>query len=567
MASAEELRQGAWFRNAVFYEIPVRSFYDSNGDGIGDLAGVTQKLDYLSELGVRAIWLLPFYRSAWRDEGYDITDHYSIDPTLGTLDDLDRLVTDAHAHGIRVLGDFVSNHVSIDHPWFQAARKDRGSPHRNWFLWSDTGKEFSRTRIIFRDLERSNWTWDETAGQYYFHRFYATQPDLNYDEPAVRAEMTKIARFWLGHGLDGFRCDAVPYLFKREGTRCQSLPEVHQFFQELRSILDAEFPGTVLVAEANQSVPETVPYFGNGREFPMVMHFPLMPNLYLALGEEDPRRIRHVLQATLPAPHGCGWAYFLRNHDEVSLEQVSDDEREMFLWIYGRYPRTVLNGGIRRRLAPMLDGNDATIAMMHALLLSLPGAPFLYYGDEIGMGDRLDLSDRDGVRTPMQWTSEENAGFSALPADRLVRPPVTDPNYGPAARNVAEERSRLGSLYHQIQQLIAIRSANVEEFGSERLAAADAHATSVLAFWRDQPSARVLCLFNFSRATVSGTVSIDPELRSAPVLIAGDGTIERQESTLMYTLGGRRYAWVRFVRPVPSLGTPAAAPPESSPSR
>ncbi len=560
MVAGSSLRSGAWFRTAVFYEIPVRSFYDSNGDGIGDLPGVTEKLGYLSELGVGAVWLLPFYRSAWRDEGYDITDHYAIDPSLGTIDDLDRLVQEAHARGIRVLGDLVTNHISIDHPWFQEARRDRSSPRRSWFLWSDTGKEFSRTRVIFRDVEPTNWTWDDLAGQYYFHRFYATQPDLNYDEPAVRQEMFRVARFWLGHGLDGFRCDAVPYLFKREGTRCQSLPEVHVFFKELRAVLDAEFPGAVLVAEANQSIPETVQYFGDSREFPMVMHFPLMPNLYLALAEEDPRRLRHVLQATLPAPPGCGWAYFLRNHDEVTLEQVGDDEREMFLWVYGKYPRTVLNGGVRRRLAPMLDGDDTTIVLMTALLLSLPGAAFLYYGDEIGMGDRLDLPDRDGVRTPMQWTSAANAGFSTLPPERLIRPPVDDPVYGPAARNVADERGRPDSLLERIRQLIALWSAHVDEFRSEAFLAAEPQVPSVFAFWRDQPATRILCLYNISRASVSGTVRLDPELKSTPTVLAGEATLARSDSQLSFDLAGRRFAWIRFARPfAPSMGLPASS--------
>jgi len=554
------LRERDWFRSAVFYEIPVRSFYDSNGDGIGDLPGVTEKLDYLSELGVRAIWLLPFYRSAWRDEGYDITDHYSVDPSLGTLDDLDRLITASHDRGIRVLGDLVTNHVSIDHPWFQKARADRDSPYRNWFLWSNTGKEYSRTRVIFKDVETTNWTWDITAGQFYFHRFYATQPDLNYDEPAVHEEMFKVVRFWLGRGLDGFRCDAVPYLYKREGTRCQSLPETHAFFRSVRTILDAEFPGAVLVAEANQSIPETIPYFGDGHEFPMVMHFPLMPNLYLAYAEEDPRRLRHLLRATLPTPRDCGWAYFLRNHDEVTLEQVSDDEREMFLWYFGRDPRTVVNGGVRRRLAPMLDGNDASILLMIALILSLPGAPFLYYGDEIGMGDRIDLPDRDGVRTPMQWTSAPNAGFSRLPVERLIRPPVGDPNYGPPTRNVADERARPDSLLRRVQQLIAIRAAHVEEFESVGLRLADAKAPGVLAFWRDLPAAPVLCLFNLSRAQVSGTLGLEPELKSAPVRLVGEVELERTEAHLRFALEGRRFAWVRFSRPVPVHGARSRHP-------
>ncbi len=539
-------RAPGWFRTAVFYEIPVRSFYDSNGDGVGDLPGVTAKLDHLADLGVGAIWLLPFYRSPWKDEGYDISDHFSVDPSLGTLDDLDRLVAEAHARGIRVLGDLVTNHVSIDHPWFQEARRDRGSRFRSWFLWSDTGKEFSRTRVIFRDFEVKNWSWDETAGQYYFHRFYASQPDLNYDSPEVRAEMLRVARFWLARGLDGFRCDAVPYLYKREGTRCQSLPEVHRFFHELRAMMDEEHPGTVLVAEANQSIPETVPYFGEGSEFQMVMHFPLMPNLFLALGENDPRRIRHVLRATLPTPRGSGWAYFLRNHDEVTLEQVSDDEREMFLWLYGRDPRTVIHGGIRRRLAPMLEGDDETVAMMIAFSLSLPGAMFLYYGDEIGMGDRLDLPDRDGVRTPMQWTAGTNGGFSEATPERLVRPLVLDPRYAPAARNVEDQRTRPGSLLSQVRRLVQVYSAHPSEFGPDGIHFVEPGSSTVFAFWRVGTARRILCLYNFGRERSEGTVPLDAGLTLGPDLLAGSATLSRRPDGLDYGLGGRRFVWLGF---------------------
>lgn len=543
---ASPLREGDWFRTAVFYEIPVRSFFDSNGDGVGDLAGVTAKLDYLAGLGVGAIWLLPFYRSAWRDEGYDITDHYSVDPSLGTLADLDALLAEAHARRIRVLGDLVTNHISIDHPWFQEARRDRASPHRSWFLWSDTGKEFSRTRVIFRDLEPANWTWDEVAGQYYFHRFYATQPDLNYDTPAVREEMVKVARFWLDRGLDGFRCDAVPYLFKREGTRCQSLPEVHGFFRELRAMIDAEFPRAILVAEANQSIPETVPYFGEGREFQMVMHFPLMPNLFLAFSEGDPRRVLHVLRATLPTPKGCGWAYFLRNHDEVTLEQVSDDEREMMVWVYGQDARTVINGGLRRRLAPMLGGSDDATEMMFALALSLPGAMFLYYGDEIGMGDRLDLPDRDGVRTPMQWARGVTAGFSTAPPDRWVRPVVTDPLYGPERRNVADQVGRPDSLYSRTRHLNHVYAAHPTEFGPDSFVPAEPGTPRVLAFWRHGPARRILCLYNLSQEVVEGAVATDPSVDPAPETLAGDARLAPRSGSLGFSLGPHRFAWLAF---------------------
>ena len=545
MASrAPSQRNAHWFRSTVVYEVVPRSFRDANGDGVGDLAGVTEKLDYLADLGIGAIWLLPFYRSSWRDEGYDISDHYAVDPSLGTVADLDRLVREAHARSIRVLGDLVTNHVSLDHPWFQEARRDRASPYRSWFLWSDTGKEFSRSRVIFRDFERANWTWDDVAGQYYFHRFYAFQPDLNYDSPEVHAEMLRVARFWLGHGLDGYRCDAVPYLYKREGTRCQSLPEVHRFFRELRAMMDAEFPGSVLVAEANQSVPETVPYFGDGHEFQMVMHFPLMPNLFLAWGEGDPRRVRHVLRATLPTPNGSAWAYFLRNHDEVTLEQTSDDEREMFLWLYGRDERTVINGGLRRRLAPMLDGDDASVLFLTALVLSLPGTPFLYYGDEIGMGDRPDIADRDGVRTPMQWTSGPSGGFSTTSPDRLVRPPVIDPKYAPDARNVADQASRTGSLLSEVRRLIAWRKAHPAEAVGDDFSRPNGEGPGVLAFSRNGGSTRTLHIYNFSRDVASGSLRLPRALEPA-VLEPGPGEASwtLADGRLSYRIQGRTFAW------------------------
>ncbi len=543
------LRTGSWFRSVVFYEIPVRSFFDSNGDGIGDLPGVTAKLDYLGRLGVGAIWLLPFYVSPWRDEGYDISDHYAIHPKLGTVDDFDRLVEEAHRRGIRVLGDYVANHVSTDHPWFQEARRDRSSPYRAWFLWSDTGTEFSRVRVIFRDEETSNWSWDEVAGQYYFHRFFASQADLNYDAPAVRAEMIRYARFWLGRGLDGFRCDAVPYLFKREGTRSQSLPEVHQFFREVRAMMDREFPGTVLVAEANQSVPETIPYFGEGREFQMVMHFPLMPNLFLALGEEDPRRIVHVLRATLPAPGGTSWAYFLRNHDEVTGEHLSEDEREMMLWLYGRDPRAVLNHGLRRRLAPMLDGDDDRVEMMTALLLGLPGAPYLYYGDEIGMGDRLDLPDRDGVRTPMQWSEGPTAGFSTASPDRLVRPIVSDPRFAPSVRSVAGEEGRDGSLLERVRALLSVRNERAETFSSPLYDALELPGSPVFGFVRPGPAEHILCLYNLSRSEVEVQARLPAWSAPHPTELLGH---ERRLTVTEGALRGRLppygFAWVGFPR-------------------
>ena len=553
MASSP-LRLGDWFRSTVFYEIVVRSFADSNGDGIGDLNGITAHLDYLADLGVAAIWLTPFFRSAWRDEGYDIVDHFAVDPSLGTIDDLDRLVREAHARRIRVVGDLVTNHVSVDHPWFEAARRDRASPYRPYFLWSDTGKEFSRTRVIFVDSEPSNWTWDAAAGQYYFHRFYASQPDLNHDHPAVRETMMQFARFWLSHGLDGLRCDAVPYLFKREGTTSQSLPEVHSYFQELRAMMDREFPGTVLIAEANQTIAETMPYFNAGHEFQVVMHFPLMPNLYLALAEGDARRIRHILQATLPVPAGCCWAFFLRNHDELTLELASDDERRTMVARFGRDPRAVLNFGLRRRIAPMLAGDDPTLEMMHALLLALPGAGFLYYGDEIGMGDRIDLPDRDGVRTPMQWTNAPGAGFSTAAPDRFVRPLVHDPAFGPAARNVADELRDPASLLGRIRRLIAARRAS-PEMGGAGYVPLDALPSPVLGFWRTGEEASTLCLFNFGSERADGRLEAETGRAPEPTALAGRGRVRVGPEGLDYAVESLGYVWWRFVR---APGTPPA---------
>ncbi len=550
MSPAEsDLRSPEWFRSVVFYEVPIRAFYDSNGDGIGDLPGVLAKLDYLSDLGVGAIWLLPFYRSPWNDDGYDISNHYEVDPRFGTIDDLDRLVEGAHARGLRVIGDLVTNHVSIEHPWFQAARKDRASPYRPWFLWSDTGTEFSRARRIFPDFEKSNWTFDPEAGQYYFHRFFATQPDLNHDHPAVEEEMLKFARFWLDHGLDGFRCDAAPYLFKREGTTCQSLPEVHTFFQKVRAMLDAEYPGSILISEANQSVAETVAYFDAGHEFQEVLHFPVMPNFYLALAENNPRRILDVLRTTLSgAPASCGWAYFLRNHDELSLEQVSEDERALFFRYFPLPPEARVHLGVRRRLAPLVAGDDSSVLLLTALVLGLPGCPYLYYGDEIGMGDRLDLPDRDAVRTPMQWENGPTAGFSSADPSRLTRPLVTDPKFAPAARNVAEQETATRSLLWRMRTLLRVRAAHSTVFGSATFEGIDLGSTPVLGFWRRGQEYQILCLYNFSVQPVSGAFPLPERVWASPVeLLRGGHSSTVTDHTFQYRLGPRAFSWTLFL--------------------
>ncbi len=550
MAPTEsDLRSPEWFRTVVFYELSVRSFADSNADGIGDLPGVLQKLDYLTDLGVGALWLLPFYRSPWNDDGYDISGHYEVDPRLGTIDDLDRVVEAAHGRGLRVIGDLVTNHISSEHPWFQSARKDRASPYRSWFLWSDTGTEFSRARRIFPDYETSNWTFDETAGQYYFHRFFSSQPDLNYDTSEVHTEMQKVARFWLGHGLDGFRCDAAPYLYKREGTSCQSLPETHQFWRDMRSMIDAEFPGAVLVSEANQSVPETVAYFDGGREFQMVLHFPIMPNFYLALAESNPKRVLDILKATLPSvPPDGAWAYFLRNHDELSLEQVSEEEKSLFFRYFPLPPGARVHNGVRRRLAPLLGGDDGSVLLLTALMLGLPGSPYLYYGDEIGMGDRIDLPDRDAVRTPMQWDGSPSAGFSSAPPERWTRPLVTDPAFAPPARNAADQEASTHSLLWRTRTLLRVRASHANVFGSTGFEGIDLGSAPVLGFWRPGEEYRILCLYNFATEPSEGSLPLPDAVWASPIeLLRGDLSSTVSGHTFRYRLAPRGFSWTLFL--------------------
>ena len=379
--------QELWFKDAVFYELHVRAFYDSNGDGIGDFKGLTQKLSYLQDLGVSCLWLLPFYPSPLKDDGYDIADYYNVHPDYGTLDDFREFLDEAHRRGMRVISDLVLNHTSDQHPWFQAARADRNSPYRDYYVWSDTPDRYSDARIIFIDTERSNWTWDEVAGQFFWHRFYSHQPDLNYDNPAVQEEMLRVAEFWLDMGLDGFRMDAVPYLFEREGTNCENLPETHAYLKRIRKFIDERYPGRILLAEANQWPQDVRPYFGDGDEFHMAFNFPIMPRLFMALRREDRTPIIDIVQQLPPIPENCQWCTFLRNHDELTLEMVTSEERDYMWREYARDPRMKLNLGIRRRLAPLLDNSRRRIELMNALLFSLPGSPIIYYGDEIGMGD------------------------------------------------------------------------------------------------------------------------------------------------------------------------------------
>ncbi len=498
-----------WYKNAVFYEAPVRAISDSNADGKGDLAGLAQKLDYFSELGVDCIWLNPIYPSPLKDDGYDISDYCAVHPDYGNLDDFKRLVKLAHKKGLRLIIDLVVNHTSDQHPWFQAARKDRGSPYRDYYVWSDSDSKYANVRIIFVDTEKSNWAWDEQAGQYFWHRFYAHQPDLNFDNPAVREEMLKVMQFWLELDVDGFRVDAVPYLFEREGTSCENLPETHAYLKEMRRFVEAEYPGRILLCEANQWPNDVRAYFGRlhegeGDEFHMAFHFPLMPRIFMAIKRADASPIRWASDNTPPIPPNAQWCTFLRNHDELTLEMVTEEERQWMWQQYAPEHRMRLNLGIRRRLAPLLDNDLRIIELANSILFTLPGAPIIYYGDEIGMGDNLALPDRNGVRTPMQWDNSLHAGFSA--AATLYSPVIDQPPYGYQAVNVAAQIADTTSLWHTIQRMILLRKQH-PAFGAGDLAWIDNGSPAVLAFYRTNSDERLLLIHNLS--PTSQRISLD----------------------------------------------------------
>ncbi len=493
------MNDNLWYRDAVFYEIAVKSFHDSNNDGIGDFNGLTMKLEYLKNLGIDAIWLLPFYKSPLRDDGYDISDYYSILPEYGTMEDFKNFISKAHSYSIRVIADLVINHISDQNQWFIDARSDKNSKKRDWFIWNDTPDKFKDARIIFIDTENSNWAYEAGTKQYYFHRFYSQQPDLNYDNPEVREEMKNVIRYWLNLGLDGFRADAVPYLFKREGTSCENLPETHEYFKEIRKMMDIEFPGTILLAEANQWPTEAKKYFGNGDEFHMAFNFPLMPRIFISLAKRSNRSIIDIINQISDIPDDCDWCIFLRNHDELTLEMVTDEERDIMYNEYAKLPKMRLNMGIRRRLAPLVDNDRSTIELLNALIFSLPGTPILYYGDELGMGDNIYLGDRNGVRTPMQWSYDRNAGFSKVDAEQLYAPVITNPNYHYESVNVESELRISSSLLNWMKKIIGVRKDYKELLGRGAIEFINNKNQRVLAYIRKYENQRMLCLFNLSR--------------------------------------------------------------------
>jgi maltose alpha-D-glucosyltransferase/alpha-amylase len=510
-----------WFKNAIIYEAPVRAFADSNGDGIGDFRGLTEKLDYLQDLGVTALWILPFFPSPLKDDGYDIADYTNVNPIYGTLEDFKDFLEAAHQRGIRVIIELIVNHTSDQHPWFQRARRaPKGSVERDFYVWSDTPEKYQEARIIFKDFESSNWAWDPVAKAYYWHRFYSHQPDLNYDSPAVRQAVFDVLDFWLGMGVDGLRMDAVPYLYEREGTNCENLPETHAFLKQMRSHVDEKFPNRMLLAEANQWPEDAAAYYGAGDECHMNFHFPLMPRLFMALRMEDSFPISDILQQTPAIPDNCQWGLFLRNHDELTLEMVTDEDRDYMYRVYAQDPEARLNLGIRRRLAPLLGNDRRQIELLNSLLLSLPGTPVLYYGDEIGMGDNVYVGDRNGVRTPMQWSSDRNAGFSRANPQRLYLPLIVDSEYHYAAINVEAQRANPNSLWYWMKRLIATRK-RFQALGRGSFELLHPENRKVLVFTRTYHEEHILVVANLSRFVQTVELDLSAFKGMVPVEIFG----------------------------------------------
>jgi maltose alpha-D-glucosyltransferase/alpha-amylase len=536
-----------WFKRSVFYEIHIRGFYDSNGDGLGDFRGLTEKLDYLQWMGVDCIWLLPFYQSPLRDGGYDISDFKQVHPDYGTVEDVHEFIDSAHARGIRVIADLVMNHTSNEHPWFQESRSSPDSPKRDWYVWSPTDEPYADARIIFVDSETSNWSYDQVAGAYYWHRFFSHQPDLNYDNPEVQEAMLDVLRFWLDLGLDGLRLDAVPYLFEREGTNCENLPETHAYLKRARQEIDENYPDRVLLAEANQWPSDVVQYFGAGDECQMAFHFPVMPRMFMAVRREEAVPIYEILAQTPEIPETCQWGLFLRNHDELTLEMVSDEERDYMYSEYAKDPRMKINVGIRRRLAPLLDNGRDEIQLMTAIMFSLPGSPVIYYGDEIGMGDNVFLGDRDGVRTPMQWTGDRNGGFSRADFAQLYAPPLMDPVFGYQAVNVEAQLRTPTSLLRWLHRFIALRKEHpVFGFGSyEPIVTSNSRIFAHIRRFEDDV---ILCVHNVARSAQAVELDLSAYEGRYPVEMFGRSRFPRIGSLpYLLTLAPRGFFWFQLV--------------------
>jgi maltose alpha-D-glucosyltransferase/alpha-amylase len=536
-----------WYKDAIIYQIHVKAFRDSNGDGFGDFPGLIQKLDYVQSLNVNTLWLLPFYPSPLRDDGYDIAEYQSVHPQYGTLDDFQRLLDEAHARNIRVITELVINHTSDQHAWFQRARTaPRGSPERNWYVWSDDPTKYKDARIIFTDTEVSNWTWDPVAEQFYWHRFFSHQPDLNFDNPEVLDAVIEVMRFWFRMGVDGMRLDAIPYLIERDGTNCENLPETHEVLQKIRAALDAEFENKLLLAEANQWPTDVIPYFGGGKECHMAFHFPLMPRMYMAIRKEDRSPIVEILAQTPEIPEECQWAIFLRNHDELTLEMVTDEERDYMYREYASQARMRINIGIRRRLASLLDNGRRQIELMNALLLTMPGTPIIYYGDEIGMGDNVFLGDRNGVRTPMQWNGGWNSGFSEADQQALYFPLIMDPPYGYQGVNVAAQERTQTSLLRWMRRIVKVRTQH-RAFGRGTFEMLLPENRSVLAYLRSYEGETILCVNNLSRFVQPARINLQRFIGMVPVEMIGNIRFPPiTENPYLFALGPHNFYWFKL---------------------
>jgi maltose alpha-D-glucosyltransferase / alpha-amylase len=535
-----------WYKDAVFYQLHVKSFADSNADGIGDFPGLTSKLEHLASLGVDCLWLQPMYPSPFKDDGYDISDYTNIHPSYGSLQDFETFLNQAHARGLRVIIELVLNHTSDQHAWFQEARSSTDNPRRDWYVWSDTDDRYRGVRIIFLDTELSNWAWDPVSKAYYWHRFFSHQPDLNFDNPAVREEIWKVMKFWLDLGVDGFRVDAVPYLIEREGTSCENLPETHVVLKELRARVDAHYTGRVLLAEANMWPEDVRPYFGDGDEFHMSFHFPIMPRMFMALRLEDRKPLIDIIERTPAIPDSCQWGIFLRNHDELTLEMVTEVERQYMWDEYAKDPRARINLGIRRRLAPLMEGDRRRIELMSALLMSLPGSPIMYYGDEIGMGDNVYLGDRNSVRTPMQWNSGFNAGFSAADPERLWLPLISNAVYGYQSINVESQGRNPTSLLNWTRRLIEVRRP-MRVFGRGTIEFLKPDNHRVLAFTRTLGRETVLAVNNLAGTAQAVELDLSRFNGAIPIEMFGGSVFPRisQEPYVMM-MGPYNFYWFRL---------------------
>jgi maltose alpha-D-glucosyltransferase/alpha-amylase len=540
-----------WYKDAVIYQLHIKAFFDSNDDGFGDFRGLTSKLDYVKDLGVNTVWLLPFYPSPMRDDGYDVADYHNVHPQYGTRNDFRVFVREAHRRGLRVITELVVNHTSDQHPWFQAARRaPPDSAKRDYYVWSDTDQKYQGTRIIFTDTEPSNWTWDPVAKAYFWHRFFSHQPDLNFDNPKVLRAVFRAMRFWLDMGVDGFRLDAIPYLVEREGTNNENLPETHAVIREIRSLLDTHYRNRLLLAEANQWPEDVREYFGNADECHMAYHFPLMPRMYMAIAQEDAHPVVEIMQQTPDLPDSCQWAIFLRNHDELTLEMVTSKERDYMYRMYAADPRARINLGIRRRLAPLMENDTDRIKLMNSLLLSMPGSPIVYYGDEIGMGDNIFLGDRNGVRTPMQWSPDRNAGFSRADPQRLYLPPIMDPVYGYEAVNVESQQRDPSSLLHWMKRMLAVRKTS-RAFGRGKLTFLKAGNRKILAYLREYGDEVILCVANVGRSAQPVELQLERFKGRVPVELLGRTAFPPiGELPYLLTLPAHGFYWFRLATDV-----------------